>query len=81
MSYSIGPAACAVPGLPAALGELWERLGRGEHVDPAEYYLRGQPMYETAEADNPYSWLNRIVAVSVGCQEKLGVTYDVHKIL
>jgi len=26
--YSIGPASCAVPGLPAALGGLWERLGR-----------------------------------------------------
>ena len=26
--YEIGPASCAVPGLPAALGELWERLGR-----------------------------------------------------
>jgi gamma-glutamyltranspeptidase/glutathione hydrolase len=26
--YSIGAASCAVPGLPAALGELWKRLGR-----------------------------------------------------
>ncbi|HJS48846.1 MAG TPA: gamma-glutamyltransferase [Gaiellaceae bacterium] len=26
--YSIGPASCAVPGLPAALGELWERQCR-----------------------------------------------------
>ena len=26
--YSIGPASCAVPGLPGALGELSERLGR-----------------------------------------------------
>ena len=26
--YSIGPASCAVPGLPAALGELSERQGR-----------------------------------------------------
>jgi gamma-glutamyltranspeptidase/glutathione hydrolase len=26
--YEIGSASCAVPGLPAALGELWERLGR-----------------------------------------------------
>jgi gamma-glutamyltranspeptidase / glutathione hydrolase len=26
--YSIGPASCAVPGLPGALGELWERHGR-----------------------------------------------------
>jgi hypothetical protein len=61
--------------------ELWEKLGRGEEVDPSEYYLRGQPMFETAEEDNPYSWLNRTIAVSVGCQEKLGVTYDVYQIL
>jgi gamma-glutamyltranspeptidase / glutathione hydrolase len=26
--YELGAASCAVPGLPAALGELWERLGR-----------------------------------------------------
>src|SRR5687768_8167005 len=26
--YAIGPASCAVPGLPGALGELWDRLGR-----------------------------------------------------
>ena len=26
--YAIGPASCALPGLPAALGELSERLGR-----------------------------------------------------
>jgi gamma-glutamyltranspeptidase/glutathione hydrolase len=26
--YEIGAASCAIPGLPAALGELWERLGR-----------------------------------------------------
>ncbi len=61
--------------------ELWEKLGRGEEVDPSDYYLRGQPMFETAEEDNTYCWLNRIVAVSVGCQEKLGVTYDVYQIL
>ena len=28
VSYAIGPASCAVPGLPGALGELWERMGR-----------------------------------------------------
>ena len=26
--YAIGAGSCAVPGLPAALGELWERMGR-----------------------------------------------------
>jgi gamma-glutamyltranspeptidase/glutathione hydrolase len=28
VTYSIGPASCAVPGLPAALDELWRQLGR-----------------------------------------------------
>jgi gamma-glutamyltranspeptidase/glutathione hydrolase len=28
VTYSIGPASCAVPGLPAALHELWSLLGR-----------------------------------------------------
>jgi gamma-glutamyltranspeptidase/glutathione hydrolase len=28
VTYSIGPASCAVPGLPSALDELWSRLGR-----------------------------------------------------
>jgi len=61
--------------------EAWEQLKRGEDVDPSDYYLRGQPMFETAAKDNPYSWLNNILAVSVGKQEKLGVTYDVYQIL
>jgi gamma-glutamyltranspeptidase / glutathione hydrolase len=36
--YSIGPASCAVPGLPRALGALWDALGRlpwGRLVEPA----------------------------------------------
>jgi hypothetical protein len=60
--------------------EIVERLHRGEDVDPAEYYLRGQPMFETA-VGTPYSWLNDIIAVSVGKQEALGITYDVYQIL
>jgi len=50
-------------------------------VDPSEYYLRGQQMFETAVKDNPYSWLNNIISVSVGKQEAMGVTYDVYQIL
>jgi hypothetical protein len=61
--------------------DTWARLHKGEDVDPSEYYFRGQPMYETAEKDNPYSWLNNTLAVAVGKQEALGVTYDVHQIL
>ena len=48
--YSIGPASCAVPGLPGALGELWEQLGRlpwTRLVDPALNLARqGVPMPE-----------------------------------
>ena len=43
VTYSIGPASCAVPGLPAALGELWERLGRlpwPRLVEPALHLAR-----------------------------------------
>jgi G3E family GTPase len=31
--------------------------------------------------DTPYNWLNNIIAVSVGKQEAMGVTYDVYQIL
>ena len=48
--YSIGAAACAVPGLPAALGELSERLGRlpwKRLCEPAlELARRGVPLPE-----------------------------------
>jgi gamma-glutamyltranspeptidase / glutathione hydrolase len=48
--YSIGPASCAVPGLPAGLGELWERLGRlpwARLVEPALNLAReGVPLPE-----------------------------------
>ncbi|MEX0849882.1 MAG: gamma-glutamyltransferase, partial [Gaiellaceae bacterium] len=51
--YSIGPASCAVPGLPSALGELWERQGRlpwRRLVEPAlELARRGVPLPEMHE--------------------------------
>jgi len=50
VQYSIGSASCAVPGLPAALGELWERLGRlpwRRVVEPAQRLARtGVPLPE-----------------------------------
>jgi gamma-glutamyltranspeptidase/glutathione hydrolase len=48
VTYSIGPASCAVPGLPAALEELWRQLGRvpwRRLVEPAERLAReGVPL-------------------------------------
>ena len=59
--------------------DVWARIGAGEDVPASEYYLRGQPMFETGS--EKYDWLNKIVSVSVGKQEAMGVTYDVFKIL
>jgi hypothetical protein len=59
--------------------DVWERIGAGEDVPASEYYLRGQPMYETGS--QKYDWLNKIVSVSIGKQEAMGVTYDVFRIL
>jgi len=48
--YSLGAASCAVPGVPAALGELWDRLGRlpwKRLVEPALALARdGVPLPE-----------------------------------
>jgi hypothetical protein len=44
--------------------EVIRRLGAGEQVDPAEYYFRTTPRFETGAAQ--YAWLNGMVAVAVG---------------
>ena len=44
--------------------ETFQRLTAGEEIDPAEYYFRTTPLFETAAAR--LDWLNRVVAVSVG---------------
>ncbi len=46
--------------------EIIERLGRGEDVDPALYYMRTTPWFETSDAR--YAWLNRIVCVGTGAR-------------
>jgi hypothetical protein len=44
--------------------EIIKRIENGEQVDPASYYFRIAPMFETASPK--YDWLNRIVAVGSG---------------
>lgn len=59
--------------------EVMEQLGRGEAVDPAAYYLRVTPLFETAS--QKYAWLNRIVAIGTGQRLPDSVVYDVYEIL
>ncbi len=62
-------------GPPAAM----ERLGRGERVDPAEYYFRIAPVFETSAPN--YAWLNTIVAVGLGDRTPSGPIYQVFEVL
>jgi Protein of unknown function (DUF3237) len=50
--------------------EILERLSKGEEVDPAEYYFRIIPRFETAAPR--YDWMNRVVAVGVGDRKPEG---------
>ena len=59
--------------------ETMERLARGEPVDPAEYYFRITPQFETGSSK--YAWLNKIIAVGTGSRRQTGPIYDVYAIL
>ena len=59
--------------------EVMARLGRGEQVDPASYYFRTTPVFETASTK--YDWLNRIISVATGRREPTGPVYEVFEVL
>jgi len=58
--------------------EVMERLGRGDSVDPSQYYFRTAMRFETADAS--LGWLNRILAVARGIREPRSVRLDVFEV-
>ena len=56
-----------------------ERLARGEKVDPAEYYFRTAPYFETGSES--YAWINNIICIAVGERLPSSVLYKVFEIL
>jgi hypothetical protein len=54
-------------------------LGRGEVVDPARYYFRTVPRFETSA--ETYAFLNRIVTVGVGETRPDGAVHRIEEIL
>ena len=58
---------------------MLRRLRAGETVDPAAYYFRVVPFFETAARS--YDWLNRVVAVGVGERTPTGVSYKVYSLI
>jgi hypothetical protein len=54
-------------------------LGRGEVVDPASYYFRTLPRFETSA--EKYAFLNRIITVGVGESRPGGAVHRIEEIL
>jgi hypothetical protein len=54
--------------------DVVERLAKGDDVDPALYYMRTTPWFETAAP--AYAWLNRIVCVGTGARRPAGVDLE-----
>jgi hypothetical protein len=66
-------------GVIRASPDVFERVQRGETVDPSEYYFRTSPFYETGS--EKYGWLNGVVAVAVGRMAPNWVGYSVYAVL
>jgi hypothetical protein len=59
--------------------EVIAALARGETIDPATYYFRTMPRFETAHP--AYSFLNRLIAVGSGDPRPEGPIYTTRWIL
>jgi hypothetical protein len=59
--------------------EVLAALSRGEAVDPASYYFRTTPRFETAHPK--YAFLNRLLAVAGGDRRAGGPIYTIDEIL
>lgn len=58
--------------------EVLRELGAGRAVDPARYYMRTTPRFETGDAR--YAWLNRILCVATGARRPAAVELDVFEV-
>ena len=58
--------------------DVRQRIMSGQDVDPAQYYFRTTPYFETGS--EKYSWLNKLVTVGVGKRTKSSVIYSIYAI-
>ncbi|HVL35662.1 MAG TPA: DUF3237 domain-containing protein [Burkholderiales bacterium] len=59
--------------------EVLARLAAGEAVDPAHYYMRTTPRFETGAAR--YAWLNASICVATGARRAAAVELEVYQVL
>lgn len=53
-------------------------IARGETVDPARYYMRTTPTFETGDAR--YQWFNDLIAVGSGLRRADAVVLDFYRV-
>ena len=51
------------------------RLEKGEVIDPASYYFRIAPFFETQAPQ--YAWMNNLIAIGIGHRFAEGPVYSV----
>jgi Protein of unknown function (DUF3237) len=66
-------------GLRHGAPDIIARIDKGETVDPASYYFRIQPWFETSAAR--YDWLNRVLAIGIGQRRSDGPVYSIFEVL
>jgi hypothetical protein len=54
-------------------------ITRGERVDPASYYFRALPRFETGS--EKYAFLNRMLVIATGDRRPAGPVYAIHEIV
>ena len=59
--------------------DVMAALARGDTVDPASYYFRTTPRFETAHPK--YEFLNRLLAVGIGEGHRDGPVHTIEEIL
>ena len=59
--------------------DVMAALGRGEPIDPARYYFRTTPRFQTAAP--AYAFLNRLIGVATGDRRAEGPVYAIDEVL
>ena len=65
-------------GVRSGPADVLAQLGRGEAVDPARYYFRTTPRFETGAAQ--YAWLNDLIVVASGMRQREVVVLDFYAV-
>ncbi|MDZ7899777.1 MAG: DUF3237 domain-containing protein [Arcicella sp.] len=66
-------------GLRVATPEVTARIGRGEQVNPSEYYFRAMPKFEAPAGK--YEWMNNSIFICKGIRNPDNVTIQVWKVM